>query len=294
MSYVVIYESTHRAPLDELRLVVSAAGMPATISRESQHWMLLVDEVLADAAIAEIESYEAEKSDESPDESDSLYFPSGTVEGIFGYATTIILVGIISWYTSSGTFIGEAGALRAQNVLDGEWWRTFTALTLHVDFGHLFSNIAFGAIFGFLAGQLLGGGVAWLLILMGGASGNLVNAIVRDAEHVSIGASTAVFSALGIVVALAIRPSLRADQSTMRRWSPLIAGVLLLSFLGVGGERTDVSAHVTGFLSGLVGGWLASHLPGAWLTSEKLQWAAGLIAGGLVMLAWGAALTFGG
>ena len=79
----------------------------------------------------------------------------------------------------------------------------------------------------------------------------------------------------------------------MQRWSPLIGGVILLSFLGIGGERTDVTAHLTGFLAGLVGGWSSSYLPAHWLRYTILQWAAGLAAIGILALAWIVGFVYG-
>ena len=48
-------------------------------------------------------------------------------------------------------------------VVRGEWWRAFTALTLHADAGHLMANLLFGVLFAYPAAQLVGVGVAWLV-----------------------------------------------------------------------------------------------------------------------------------
>lgn len=290
MSHVVVYESSERHECMEMRLVLNAAGIAAEISHDPSGWLLQVDEAHFEPATAELSAYQQERrSEDLAGVSYELPQPPGTLEGIFAYFAVVVLFAAVNWFSVHGPLSEAVGHLHAGSVLGGQWWRTVTALTLHLDFAHLFSNLIFGAIFGFLAGQMLGGGVAWLLIVLGGTGGNFVNALLRDASHQSIGASTAVFSALGIAVAYALRPSLHTGQRTMQRWSPLIGGVLLLAFLGTGGERTDVdvTAHVTGFLAGLVGGWIASHLPSHWLFSTKLQWAAGLIALALVFVAWG-------
>jgi len=59
----------------------------------------------------------------------------------------------------------DAGALVAGPTRGGEFWRAVTALTLHLDVGHLLANLGFGTVFGLLAGQLLGAGVAWATVL---------------------------------------------------------------------------------------------------------------------------------
>lgn len=109
--------------------------------------------------------------------------------------------------------------------------------------------MSFGAVFGLLAGRVLGGGVAWLTILLGGALGNGINVMIQEPTHRSIGASTPVFAAMGVLVAYALRPRESHDDTLLKRWTPLIGGSLLLAFTRVEGERTDVAAHCTGFLA---------------------------------------------
>src|SRR5258706_365194 len=50
----------------------------------------------------------------------------------------------------------------------------------------------------------LGAGVGLGLTLLAGAGGNALTALVHHADHVSVGASTAVFGAIGILAALRI------------------------------------------------------------------------------------------
>ena len=72
--------------------------------------------------------------------------------------------------------------------------------------------------------------------------------------HTAIGASTAVFAALGILAALTWRHRAPLWQHGLRRWLPLAAGVMLLAYLGVGGERTDIGGHLAGFVAGATSG----------------------------------------
>ena len=61
----------------------------------------------------------------------------------------------------------DVGELDARLVQQGQWWRVWTALTLHMDILHLMSNMVFGIWFGYLASRLLGVGNAWLLVVLG-------------------------------------------------------------------------------------------------------------------------------
>ena len=112
----------------------------------------------------------------------------------------------------------------------------------------------FGTIFGVLTAHVLGGGLTWLLAVCAGALGNAVSALVHADGYRSVGASTGVFSLLGLLAAFewARRKGLR--QSMSRRIGPVFGGLALLAWLGVGdtegAKQVDVVAHVTGLTSG--------------------------------------------
>ena len=114
----------------------------------------------------------------------------------------------------------------------------------------------------------------WIAVLFAGAAGNLVNALVVGADLRSLGASTAVFAALGALTAVQFTRKLESPRARAKRWLPLVAGVLLLGWNGMGGVRhdpwsgiqrpvddnTDIGAHIAGFLCGLVAGAIAWRL----------------------------------
>ena len=52
----------------------------------------------------------------------------------------------------------DVGELDAARVQAGQWWRAWTALTLHVDGPHLAANLLAGVWFGYLAGRQMGVG----------------------------------------------------------------------------------------------------------------------------------------
>jgi rhomboid protease GluP len=135
-----------------------------------------------------------------------------------------------------------------------EWWRLFTAVTLHADLGHLVGNIFGMGLFGYFAARYLGNGLGWLCILTTAALANFTNNLLHmDSAFYSLGASTAVFGALGLVTGFPIGSFLRTgDKITKRQWIiPLAGGLMLLAWLGSGDARTDVAAHLWGFLFGL-------------------------------------------
>jgi membrane associated rhomboid family serine protease len=172
----------------------------------------------------------------------------------------------------------------------GQWWRAWTALTLHVDAAHLFSNLGGGAWFGFLAARQLGSGRAWLLIVLGAALANGLEAYLGPGSHRAIGASTAVFTALGLMAAHTWRTRRNFTSRWAMRIAPLVAGTVMLGWLGTAGEGTDLVAHAFGFVVGCVlGALVASSAVDAKL--QRLpQWLAGSLALLSVVVAWGLAL----
>jgi membrane associated rhomboid family serine protease len=180
----------------------------------------------------------------------------------------------------------SAGAAQAGLIADGEWWRTLTALGLHADLEHLASNLAFGSFLGLLLVQLLGPGLAWLAILLGGALGNALNALLQPTAHTAVGASTAIFAALGILATLAWRRRLVLWTRGLRRWLPLAAGVMLLAYLGFGGERTDIGGHVAGFAAGTALGVGLACAGDRVPQAASAQWIFGIAALALFALAW--------
>jgi len=158
-----------------------------------------------------------------------------------------------SWSTGNNWF--AQGAVDGPAILEqGEWWRLATALTLHADLVHLAGNGLIGGLMIHLLGKTVGYGLAWLLLIVSGMAGNLLNVAVRHQPHLSVGLSTAVFAAIGLLVG----PQLghRRTRSLKELLLPLGAGAGLLAALGSEGARTDLGAHFFGGVVGLCCGVL--------------------------------------
>lgn len=164
---------------------------------------------------------------------------------------------------------GEGAMVSYHVITDLEIWRTVTALTLHLDPAHLASNLFFGIVFVYLLAKESGPGIAWVSTVFAGAAGNFLNAVWQGPVHTSIGASTAVFGAVGVMAAL--RHKWRPPEFSLRYWSPLGGGLMLMAFLGFGGGNTDIGAHVFGFFAGIVVGWWLSRKDKAWFGDEARQ-----------------------
>jgi rhomboid protease GluP len=183
----------------------------------------------------------------------------------------------------------DRGSAEASRIVDGELWRTVTALTLHTDIVHLFSNAVAAAIFVTALSSIVGAGFAFALVVLAGASGNLANALVQGSSHISVGASTAIFGAVGVLGTLGLIRSRR--ESTRRRgaWIPIAAALGLLAMLGTGTGRTDLLAHLFGFFCGAALGIpVGLFFPGA--PGPIRQWICGGATAGLLIYCWTLAL----
>lgn len=271
-------------------LVLQARSIAFELVREDQEVLIVVDALEESVARRELLAYARENS--GPQSEPFQPRLGGAL------AAALWAVGLALAFQAQLRFFGghdwrAEGLMDATKVQDGELWRAGTALTLHADPTHLLSNVLFGAVFLVLLGQGVGGGAALALTFAGGALGNLANAWLRGAGHLSLGASTAVFAALGalIVAEYARRDRSKSPSDRARRAAPLFAGLALLGWLGIGGENTDVTAHLTGFLAGgLLGLFTRPKRFDATLENPGAQLAFGSFAALGMALCWALAL----
>ena len=273
-------------------LVLQARQIPCKIEQIETDKQLLVPIDYFNQACEELRTFEEENRNWPPPPPVKQPQQDNTAATIW----VLIALGLFHILTQQQTpLFGNAqidwyalGSAHAEKILDGEWWRLVTALTLHSGGVHLAGNIFIGGIFINRLCRDLGSGLGWSLVLLSGILGNLANAIVQSPDHRSIGASTAVFGAVGLLAAintLRYRPQLR------KRWPmPVAAGFGLLALLGAGGENTDIGAHLFGFCMG-IGLGLLSKFFSEKCALNKSQPASSAITVLLLLTAWWIALT---
>lgn len=289
---VEVYRAFRRRDCEDRAFMLGAVGIGSAISPRDDHFILEVTEADAHRALGQLDQYEAENLPPEPTPpAPSLHGHAHAWVGCVGYA--VWLMGV-AYVISNGLVRLDAfqtGELDAARVQGGQWWRAWTALTLHLSGPHLAANLGAGVWFGYLAGRQLGVGVAWLLIVAGGGIANLLEGLFGPPWHRSVGASTAVFTALGLMSAYTWRERLRLPQGWVQRWGPLVAGVILLGWLGTAGKETDVMAHMLGFGIGLLLGATAALPAVKRRLLDLQQWPAGLAAIVIMVAAWALALA---
>ncbi|HUF92236.1 MAG TPA: rhomboid family intramembrane serine protease [Candidatus Limnocylindria bacterium] len=234
------------AQADEWSLVLTAAGIPHAIAQDDRGWHLLVvadDAVQADASLA---AYDREAAERLPTTAPAEAPPYPWMSGVT-VALLLLVVFSLTGPPAAGSRWFERGAAVAARILGDEPWRAVTALTLHADTVHVLGNAVATAVLLPPLVQRVGLGVALCLMLLAGAGGNVLAALVHDPRHIAIGASTATFGVIGALAALRVLPS--AGTRARRGWVVLAATLVLLAMLGTAPEA-DVIAHALGLVAG--------------------------------------------
>ncbi len=255
-------ETTH-----EWSLVLQARGIPHKIVIKGETSSILVDDEHFIGALKEIKAFELENKGWPPKSSfqreNQIQDFEATILGIFvvGSVLSLLLSDVLH-----GLFV-SVGANESHAVFrEGQWWRPITALTLHQDPAHLLSNLVMGGLFWFFLAQLIGGALAWTLALASGIVGNLLSISLKPESGGSIGASTSVFGIVGALLGLNLSNRTGGEGHYKRLLIYLGSGLALLSFLGVGDEDTDRTAHFMGFFAGLFMGMITGWQR-VWLSS---------------------------
>jgi rhomboid protease GluP len=283
----VVFRGSKRL-CDEYSLLLEARSIDHEVLKSGDAWSLCVPPHLLQQAYEEISRYSAERSLPQPTPEPAILPHEGAAVGIFFYVLILLAVAFAAGAQLFGADWLALGSLDAN--ARGEWWRSVTALTLHLDQEHLLGNVLFGVVAGIAASRLLGPGVAWAGILAAAAIANYAETLVTPGTHRAVGASTAVFAALGILSGMAWRQRLTLRERLWYRWAPLIAGICLLTLLGAGSAHVDVLGHALGFLFGLAVGWIYIRIDMPGRRGGRRQLIAGTAALALICTAWFLAL----
>lgn len=288
--FVAIGQGRSKRSLRDTELVLRSASIPFVVEPRGSAWVLGVRPEDVERARRELADYSREESQRPTHEPIELRPATWWWQSVVLYVAILIVAHLFATHSAFDENWYTAGRAHAESIRSGGWWRTITALFLHTGVPHLSSNLLYGSIFAGLVAYTRGGGVAFLGVLAAGAMGNAINAFAQDPGHLSVGASTAVFGAVGLLCGTEWRRRAYLKVDRMRRFGPLFLGVVLFSWLGVGEnpevDRIDVFAHVFGVVAGIALGAFSASLPEAWARSIKVQSLATLAIVALVGGAW--------
>jgi membrane associated rhomboid family serine protease len=250
----ILFHGLAAKKADLILLILASQHIDTRVEKEGRLFHILVNPGDREKALAMIQAYDREnmfrKSRQAVRDFSISPFTSIPALMIMGILTAIHLLclyypiheAMVLRYGSSSLFIGQ-----------GENFRAITALFLHADVGHLLGNLAGILIFGAPFIRLAGFGTGPFMLLLTGTLGNLMTAGLYRTAHLSIGASTSVMGAAGLLAAFQM--TRKPKSLSLDTVIPLIAGATLVGLLSQG-ERTDVFAHIFGFLNGFLLGFV--------------------------------------
>ncbi|MDR0515428.1 MAG: rhomboid family intramembrane serine protease [Fibromonadaceae bacterium] len=173
----------------------------------------------------------------------------------------LLIPTLCTFFQASNHWLRDFGMADAARILKGEWWRLFTAQTLHANNYHLVSNLLSGFfVFSLISFKMPLSRIAPFIVLAA-AGANLATAFIMKSYH-SLGFSTTVFAGLGALATLEVR--VLKEEKLWRRFVPWFAVFLLSVFLGVGNEisKVDIPGHFFGLAMGALAGFAP---PKKWL-----------------------------
>ena len=287
---IEVFSAPGRAQCDDRAFMLSAVNIPSVVEAGLGGYVIRVPYAQAAFATHHLWQYEQELRSRQPVASAEISpYPYAWTGGAL-YVAILVLAATMVVRGWGRLDMFALGTLDAAAVQAGQWWRAFTALTLHVDIVHLMMNLGAGTAIGYLASRQMGVGTAWLLTVLGAGAANLTEALASVPGHQSVGASTAVFASLGLLAAHSWRIYGVLAKTSLRRRAPIIAGAALLGFLGTAGEGTNLVAHLFGFAYGALLGILVAQPRVSQIFARIPQWLSGVMTLGVIGLSWVMAL----
>jgi membrane associated rhomboid family serine protease len=207
--------------------------------------------------------------------------------GAFLWAAWLIAVFTVS--SQPHDLARVAGSLDASRVLQGEWWRLFTAMSLHADLKHLAANLTTGLVVFGLVMARFGAGLGLLGGLLAGLTGNLFTMAWHGELHRNVGASGMIMGAVGLLAVDSWVIWRQGHVPWRRVLAAFGAGCGLFLLWGLDPE-SDVAAHAGGFFGGIGWGFGIGWMAPDHETRLRASPLAGLACVLAVLLTWGLAM----
>lgn len=185
------------------------------------------------------------------------------------FFTYVLIVAIVLMYIILEMFGGSTnpyvllyfGAKYNPSILNGEWWRFFTPMFLHVGFFHLFMNGLALYYLGISVERIFGRIRFLFIYLFAGFFSTLVSFIFSP--DMSAGASGAIFGLFGALLFFGIEHK----QTFYRTIGPNIIALIIMNvIIGFIIPSIDISGHI----GGIIGGFLAAGI--TQLPNGKVRW----------------------
>lgn len=188
------------------------------------------------------------------------YLPLPVSRPFFAYIllAAIVLVYFLTELAGGSTntrVLIRFGANYGPLILQGETWRLFTSMFLHIGLMHLIFNGYALFIFGVEMERLYGPDRFIVIYILSGLFGSLVSFASRGPEMLSAGASGAVFGVIGMNLAYFLTHRDTFGQFGRQRVMSTLIVIGINLFFGFTVPAIDNMAHLGGLIAGFALGY---------------------------------------
>ncbi len=167
------------------------------------------------------------------------------------------LEGLASSFSNQTLY--DLGALQANAVQRGEWWRLFTVMFLHANAVHILFNGYALYLIGRQLEAYYGSTRLVLIYFLCGLSGGIASfGLNLHGNELAVGASGAIFGLFGALAAFFGRNRRQLGSAGARQFQSLLILIVINLVIGASIPNIDNLAHMGGLVSGLILGYVLS------------------------------------
>lgn len=201
------------------------------------------------------------------------------------FVIEVILGGPQALFNPTPEILFDMGAMQPIAVADGQFWRLFTAMFLHVGLLHIALNAYFFWLFGRMVEASFGRTWMVLIYVVAGFLASVASYAFGPVTTLAVGASGAISGVFGAFIAYNYRRRQHAMNAANLRMALTV--IVLNAVIAIGYSSIDWRAHVGGLVAGFALGYLAdSSGPARQRAVVRFAGVATLVAIGIALVLW--------
>jgi rhomboid protease GluP len=170
--------------------------------------------------------------------------------------------------------------------VNGQWWRLFTAMFVHIGLMHLVFNMIAFAYAGRTVERMYGNVGFLVLYIVSGLGGGIL-AMYLDPMQIHAGASGAIFGVYGALLAMLLRERDTIPPQILAKLKRFVLVFISYNLIYSFNPRISMAAHIGGLITGFVCGLIAAQPLDGNVGNERTSRNMLLIVAGVVLCAIG-------
>ena len=201
------------------------------------------------------------------------------------FVIEVILGGPQALFNPTPEILFDMGAMQPIAVADGQFWRLFSAMFLHVGLLHIALNAYFFWLFGRMVEASFGKTWMVLIYVVAGFLASVASYAFGPVTTLAVGASGAISGVFGAFIAYNYRRRQHAMNAANLRLALTV--IVLNAVIAIGYSSIDWRAHVGGLVAGFALGYLAdSSGPARQRAVVRFAGVATLVVIGIALVLW--------